>query len=69
MEALLWRWIHGGGASLLLEPFLAEKEEHARRSRQVNGEEDSRRHSVYHCNQPRHAGATLVHCFHAVHAS
>ena len=52
-----------------LEPFLVEKEEQARRSRQVNGEEDSRRHSVYHCNQPRRAGAAPVHCFHAARAS
>ena len=43
MEALLRRWISWRQRCSVQQPFKAEKEEQARRSKQVNGEEDSRR--------------------------
>ena len=43
MEALLRRWISLRWRCSVQQPFKAEKEEQARRSKQVNGEEDSRR--------------------------
>ena len=43
MEALLRRWISWRQRCSVQQPFKAEKEEQARRSKQVNGVEDSRR--------------------------